>query len=150
VLAVGDRAPDFTTTDQSGATVSLDDLVRDNVVVLYFYPRDFTPVCTAQACTFRDAESELAAEGARVVGVSADSGDSHARFATKHRVGFTLLSDPEKALQKAFGARQLLGLLAKRVTYVIDRNKTVRGVFHHELSAEKHLDAVRKVLKSLT
>lgn len=149
MLAVGDRAPDFTTTDQTGAAVTLDDLVRGGVLILYFYPRDFTPVCTAQACTFRDAESELAAEGARVVGVSGDSGDSHSAFSAKHGVRFPLLSDPDKTLQKAFGARQLLGLLAKRVTYVIDQHKTVRGVFHHELSAEKHLEAVRKVLKSL-
>lgn len=149
VLSVGDTAPEFEGVDQSGRRVTLSDLVRDSAIVLYFYPKDFTPVCTAQACLFRDTEAELAAEGVKVVGVSGDDTASHAKFAEKHQVPYPLLSDPDKQIQKAYEARQLLGLLAKRVTYVIDRNRKIRGVFHHELSAQKHIDAVRSVLRSL-
>jgi len=148
VLSIGDRAPDFEGVDQDGRRVTLDDLVKDAGIVLYFYPKDFTPVCTAQACLFRDSNAELAAAGVKVVGVSGDDQDSHARFAKKHGVTYTLLSDPEKRIQKAFEARQLLGMLAKRVTYVIGKDKKIRAVFHHELSAQKHLDAVRAARKS--
>ena len=149
VISVGDPAPDFEGVDQNGQRVTLSDLVKDSAIVLYFYPKDFTPVCTAQACLFRDTTAELAAEGVKVVGVSGDDTASHAKFAAEHRVPYPLLSDPDKTIQKAFGARQLLGLFAKRVTYVIDQKKKIRAVYHHELSAQKHLDAVRKVLGSL-
>jgi len=135
--------------DQNGQRHTLSDLVRDSAVVLYFYPKDFTPVCTAQACLFRDSREELAREGVNVVGVSSDDSTSHGEFAKKHGVGFPLLSDPERTIQKAYEARQVLGLFPKRVTYLIDRNKKIRGVFHHELSAQKHLDDVRGALKAL-
>jgi len=146
VLSAGDAAPDFEGTDQNGNRVTLDDLLRKAAVVLYFYPKDFTPVCTAQACLFRDSGAELASLGVQVVGVSGDDQSSHSRFAEAHRVPYPLLSDPEKKIQKAYEARQLLGFLAKRVTYVIGQDKKIKGVFHHELSAQKHLDAVRKMV----
>ena len=149
MLSIGDTAPDFEGTDQRGERVTLDALVKDGPIVLYFYPRDFTPVCTAQACTFRDAHEELAGAGVRVVGVSQDDVASHAKFAAAHRVPYPLIADPEKRIHRAYEARQLLGLLTRRVTYVIDRQKKVRAAYHHELSAGKHLAAVRKVLGEL-
>lgn len=149
MLKVGDTAPDFEAVDQAGKRVTLDDLVKDSGIVLYFYPKDFTPVCTAEACLFRDAGSELADAGLRVVGVSTDESESHARFAEKHRITFPLLSDPDKQIQKSYEARQVLGLLPKRVTYVIDTNKKIRAVFHNELSAGKHLAAVRSAFAEL-
>jgi peroxiredoxin Q/BCP len=149
VLSIGDTAPDFQGVDQNGRRVTLDELTKDSALVLYFYPKDFTPVCTAQACLFRDSREELAKEGVNVVGVSGDDTASHDKFAKKHNVPFPLISDPDKTIQKSYEARQLLGLLAKRVTYVIDRNKKVVAVFHHELSAQKHLDAVRAALGKL-
>jgi peroxiredoxin Q/BCP len=149
VLAIGATAPDFEGVDQSGRRVSLSDLVKDSAIVLYFYPKDFTPVCTQEACLFRDAHEELAASGVRVVGVSTDDGETHSKFASTHKLPFPLLSDPEKTIATAYEARQLLGLLPKRVTYVIDREKKVRGAFAHELSAQKHLDAVRKLVADL-
>jgi peroxiredoxin Q/BCP len=147
MLSIGDTAPDFEGVDQKGRRVSLHELVKDGGIVLYFYPKDFTPVCTAQACTFRDAHAELAAEGVQVVGVSGDDTESHSKFAAKYRVPYTLLSDPDKTIQAAYDARALFGLRTKRVTYVIDRDRKIRGVFRHELSAKKHLDAVRRILK---
>jgi len=149
VLTVGDPAPDFSALDQDGHRVTLDELVKDSHVVLYFYPKDFTPVCTAQACAFRDVEQELARGGLHVVGVSGDDHDSHRRFATQHRVPYRLLSDPDRTIQNAYGARQLLGFFAKRVTYVIDREKRIRGAFHHELSATKHIEAVRRIVQGI-
>lgn len=149
MLKVGDTAPDFRGTDQNGKTVTLDDLVKESAVVLYFYPKDFTPVCTAEACLFRDAGTELAEAGLRVVGVSSDDGESHKKFAAKHQINFPLLSDGDRAIQKAYEARQVLGFIPKRVTYVIDQNKKIRGAVHSELSAEKHLAAVREAFETV-
>jgi peroxiredoxin Q/BCP len=129
--------------------VTLEDLVKGSGLVLYFYPKDFTPVCTAQACLFRDASADFTAKGIAVAGVSGDDTSSHGKFAETHRVPFPLVSDPDKSIQKAYEARQLFGIFAKRVTYVIDSDKKVRGVFHHELSAQKHLDAVQKMLGAM-
>lgn len=148
VLSVGDKAPDFEGIDQSGQRRTLDELVKDASIVLYFYPKDFTPVCTKEACLFRDAYEELAKSGIKVVGVSADDTETHAKFAAHHRLPFPLLSDPEKRIASAYGARQVLGLFSKRVTYVVDREKRIRGAFHYELSAQKHLDDVRKLAAS--
>lgn len=148
MLSVGDQAPDFEGIDQSGKRWTLDELVKDSSIVLYFYPKDFTLVCTKEACLFRDAHEELSRSGVRVVGVSHDDTETHAKFAKHHRLPFPLLSDPDKKIAAAYEARQLLGLFPKRVTYVIDREKRIRGVFHHELSAQKHLDDVRRVVAS--
>ena len=146
MLSIGDTAPEFEGTDQNGRRVTLSGLLEKSAVVLYFYPKDFTPVCTAQACLFRDTSAELGALGVQVVGVSGDDESTHQRFSNTHHVPYPLLSDPDKKIQKDYEARQLLGLLAKRVTYVIGRDRKIRGVFHHELSAQKHIDAVRKIL----
>jgi peroxiredoxin Q/BCP len=148
VLSIGDKAPDFEGIDQFGKRWTLDELVKDGSIVLYFYPKDFTPVCTKEACLFRDAHEELAKGGISVVGVSTDDAETHAKFAERHRLPFPLLSDPDKRISSAYGARQVLGLFSRRVTYVIDRQKRVRGAFHHELSAQRHLDDVRRVVAS--
>ena len=149
MLKIGDTAPEFEGTDQDGHRVKLEELLGKSAVVLYFYPKDFTPVCTAQACLFRDSSAELTSLGVQVVGVSGDDQSSHSRFAETHRVPYPLLYDPDKAIQKAYEARQLLGFLSKRVTYVIGRDRKIRGAFHNELSAQKHVDAVKKVLASM-
>jgi thioredoxin-dependent peroxiredoxin len=148
VLSVGDKAPDFEGIDQAGRRWTLDELVKDSSIVLYFYPKDFTPVCTKEACLFRDAYEELAMSGVKVVGVSTDDTASHRKFADHHRLPFPLLSDPDKRISAAYEARQLMGLFSKRVTYVIDREKRVKAAFHSELSAQKHLDAVREAARA--
>lgn len=146
---VGEQAPDFEARDHRGRTVSLGAATARGPVVLYFYPRDFTPVCTQQACLFRDAYEELTDVAAEVIGVSLDGEDSHGRFAERHGLPFPLLADTEKAIAKAYGVVQLFGLFTKRVTFVIDRDRTIRGVFHHELNAGKHLENVRSLLLEL-
>jgi peroxiredoxin Q/BCP len=148
MLAVGDTAPDFEAVDQDGRKVTLAELLEGGKLVLYFYPRDFTTVCTRQACIFRDADGAFSKLGARVAGVSSDSVESHKAFAEKHGLAFRLIADTDSSLIKAYDVdRWLLGL-AKRVTYVIDENRKILGVFHHELSAQKHLDDVRRLLEA--
>lgn len=149
MLPPGSSAPDFEAPDQTGRPRTLAELTAEGPIVLYFYPRDFTPVCTAEACLFRDAAAELAATGARVVGVSADPPESHARFAARHGLSFPLLSDQDGRLQSLYQARMLLGLMARRVTYVISADRRIVGGVHSELSAARHLEAVRRLLGTI-
>lgn len=144
-LAVGARAPAVTLEGPDGA-VPLSSLHADRVLVLYFYPKDETPGCTKEACTFRDQYEDFLAAGADVVGVSADSPASHASFASRHRLPFRLLSDPTGAARKAFGVTAVLGLLPGRVTFVIDRGGVIRHAFSSVINMTAHVDeALAKV-----
>lgn len=149
MIAVGSAAPDFSGTDQNGQPVSLAALREKGPVVLYFYPRDFTPGCTREACMFRDAFEDLSGLGASIVGVSVDDEASHRDFATKHRLPFSLLSDPGHALAKKYDIARLFGLGAQRVTFVIDRGGVVRAAIHSELSMSRHVDQTRTALEAL-
>ncbi|HEX4147534.1 MAG TPA: peroxiredoxin [Pirellulales bacterium] len=148
-IQTGDRAPQFTGTTQTGQQISLSDYLGKKAVVLYFYPKDNTSVCTAQACSFRDSYEDFAHAGAVVVGVSSDSVDSHRGFAEQQRLPFPLISDADGSLRKAFGVPRTLGLFPGRVTYVIDREGIVRLVFNSALNAGRHqteaLAAVRQL-----
>ncbi len=148
MLKVGATAPEFTAQDQHGVTLTLAGLLARGRLILYFYPKDFTPVCTAQACTFRDASTELGTLSANVVGVSGDKAESHQRFAETHGVPFSLIADPERRIIKAYGASLPILKHTLRVTYVIDTNRRILGAFHHELSAAKHLSDVKAVLEA--
>ncbi len=145
----GDRAPPFTGTTQTGQQVSLSDYLGKQAVVLYFYPKDNTSVCTTQACAFRDAYEDFVQAGAVVIGVSSDSADSHRGFAEKRQLPFLLISDADGSLRKAFSVPRTLGLFPGRVTYVIDRQGIVRLVFNSQLNAGRHvteaLDMVRQL-----
>ncbi|HTY17273.1 MAG TPA: peroxiredoxin [Myxococcota bacterium] len=146
-VAVGDRAPEFGLPDASGATVRLSDFRGKKAVVLYFYPKDDTPGCTKEACSFRDSYEDFTTAGAEVIGVSSDSGDSHRGFASKYKLPFTLLSDRGGEVRRKYGVPATLGLLPGRVTFVIDRDGVVRHVFNSQLAATRHvreaLDALR-------
>ena len=146
-IGVGDTAPDFTKTTQNGDTISLSQYRGDKTVVLYFYPKDETPGCTAEACTFRDSFEDFVEAGAIVIGVSQDSDQSHKSFAEHHRLPFLLVSDRDKALQKAYGVPKTMGLLPGRVTYVIDRDGKVQHVFNAQLNAKKHVREALDVVK---
>jgi peroxiredoxin Q/BCP len=146
MLSVGDSAPPFEGVDQHGQRVALDDLLKEALVVLYFYPKDFTRVCTQQACLFRDLYEDLKAKNVAIVGVSLDGAASHARFSNEHGLPFSLLPDSDKKIAKAYGVLRLFGIFTKRVTYVVDRDRRIAGVFHHELSARKHLDDLEALL----
>ena len=117
----------------------LGDYRGKKAVVLYFYPKDDTPGCTAESCSFRDQYEAFKDAGAEVIGVSSDSAESHARFAEKHRLPFVLLADRGGAVRKQYGVPATLGLLPGRVTFVIDRDGVVRHVFNSQFQATKHV-----------
>ncbi|RKS07349.1 peroxiredoxin Q/BCP [Nocardiopsis sp. Huas11] len=148
-IGAGDTAPDFTLPDQSGNRVRLRDRLGERVVVLYFYPKDDTPGCTAEACAFRDSHEVFAEAGAEVIGISSDSVDRHAAFAGRHELPFTLLSDKGGAVRKDYGVPSVLGLLPGRVTYVIDRQGTVRHVFNSMTVIDKHVKEALSVVRDL-
>ena len=143
----GDIAPDFTSTTHDGTVVSLSAL-RGRWVVLYFYPADNTPGCTAEACSFRDAYEDFTDAGAVVIGVSSNDAASHERFAGKHRLPFSLLSDSDGSLRSAYGVKRSFGLMPGRVTYVIDPQGVVRKVFSSQLLATKHTTEALAAIRS--
>ncbi len=145
----GDQAPDVTLPSHEGQEVSLVDFRGKQAVVLYFYPKDGTPGCTKEACSFRDAYEDFSEAGAAVIGVSGDSADSHQSFAANNRLPFTLLADSDGSLRKAFGVPKTLGLLPGRVTYVIDKQGVVRYVFNSQTQAERHVTEALKVVREL-
>lgn len=149
MLAVGTRAPVLDTVDHKGQPVRSAEILAKGPLVLYFYPKDFTPGCTREACMFRDAFESLAGMGATIVGVSMDDDASHVRFADRHHLPFALVADPRFTLAKEWSVARPLGLGAWRVTYVVDRDGIVRGAFHHELSMSKHVSDVRTLLEQL-
>ena len=148
-IRAGDKAPDFTLPSQSGEQVRLYDRLGERVVVLYFYPRDDTRGCTAEACAFRDSYEVFTDAGADVIGISSDSVASHAAFADKHKLPFTLLSDKGGHVRKSYGVPAVLGLVPGRVTYVIDREGTVRHVFNSMTNIGQHISDALKVVREL-
>jgi peroxiredoxin Q/BCP len=150
-LKIGSKIPDVTGVLSDGSAWRSAD-AKGHPLVVYFYPKDFTPGCTREACSFRDAREELVgAHGAEIVGVSRDTPESHARFVEKHRLPFQLVSDVDGRITKAFGATILGGLLpvSKRVTYVADAEGVVRGVFDNMFDAERHVADVRACLDAM-
>lgn len=148
-IQVGDTAPDFTLPSQSGEQVRLYDRLDKNVVVLYFYPKDNTSGCTAEACAFRDSYEVFTQAGAEVIGVSSDSVDRHVGFAGKHNLPFTLLSDRGGQIRKTYGVPAVLGFVPGRVTYVIDKGRTVRLVFNSMTNIGKHINDALEAVKQL-
>jgi len=148
-LKVGQKAPDFALLDQNGEMRKLGDMVQTGTVVLYFYPKDETPGCTAQACSFRDQYDVFTQAGAQVVGVSADSVQSHKEFIAHHRLPFTLVSDPGGRVAEQYDVAKTLGLFPGRVTFVIDRQGIVRHSFHALLRATSHVDDALAVVRQL-
>ena len=143
----GTHAPDFTLQDQDGASVTLSGL-RGRWVIVYFYPKDDTPGCTAESCSFRDSHEAFTDAGAEVIGISSDSVDSHRAFADKHNLPFTLLADVGGSVRKAWGVGRTLGVIPGRVTYVIDPEGVVRRRFSSQFSPKKHIDEALSVISS--
>jgi thioredoxin-dependent peroxiredoxin len=148
-IGIGDSAPDFQLDSQSGETVRLKDVIGQNDIVLYFYPKDNTPGCTTEAQAFRDSYEAFKDLGAEVIGVSSDSVDSHRDFASKCNLPFTILSDSGGKVRKLYGVPSSLGLFPGRVTYVIDRKGVVRYVFSSQMNPAKHVEEAVRVLKEI-
>ncbi len=146
-IAVGDRAPDFSLHSQSDEEVRLGDYLGKKNVVLYFYPKDFTPGCTAEAKGFRDSYQEFSDGETEVIGVSSDTVESHRRFSQECSLPFKLLSDSGKRLRDLYGVSSTLGL-AGRVTFVIDKQGIVRLVYSSQLRPTKHIREALDALKT--
>ncbi len=148
-LEVGQRAPDFTLSSAGGGPVTLSELLGKRAVVLFFYPKDDTPGCTAEACSFRDRYESFVLAGAEVVGVSSDSLTSHDRFAHKHRLPMTLLSDPDGRVRALYDVKPTLGLFPGRATFVIDPNGVVQHVFVSQLCVGSHVEQALATVRAL-
>jgi peroxiredoxin Q/BCP len=148
-IDVGQRVPDFELPDQDGRSIRLSSVLGQGPVVLYFYPKDYTPGCTTQACSFRDADDAFAAAGAIVLGISSDSVDSHRSFATHHRLGFRLLSDIDGKLRERLGIPRFMGFLDGRVTLVLDREGVVQHRFNSMLKAKRHVEEALATVQRL-
>jgi thioredoxin-dependent peroxiredoxin len=148
-VGVGSKAPDFTLPSQSGEMVSLKEFLGEKVVILYFYPKDDTPGCTKEARAFRDEHEEFGKLDAEIIGVSSDSVESHRRFAEKHDLSFTLLSDEGGKVRKLYGVSNTFGIFPGRVTYVIDKKGVIRHVISSQIGAVKHVEGALKSLAAI-
>lgn len=147
MLAEGTKAPDFTLQAQDGKDVTLSQELKHGHVVLYFYPKDNTPGCTKEACSFRDLSEDFRVEGASIFGVNTDSVESHRKFYEKNKLTFTLLADPDGTVTKLYGANGWFNF-ARRVTYLIDSSGTIRKVYPDvdvSTHAAELLQAVREL-----
>ena len=148
-VQVGDSAPTFSLPNQFGTLVNLADLLGQKPIVLYFYPKDDTPGCTAESCAFRDSYQIFQEAGAEVIGISADNPTSHQKFATKYNLPFTLLSDTDNQVRKLYGVPTTLFILPGRVTYIIDQKGIVQQIFNSQLDFNGHVQEALKTLQNL-
>jgi peroxiredoxin Q/BCP len=146
MLKPGERAPEFTLPDETGADRSLTGLLSSGAIILYFYPADFTPGCTRQACTLRDLHADILKSGLRVVGVSPQSPTSHARFRDKYQLPFVLLSDEHKTVIKMYGLSGPLGFGVRRATFLVDGGRRIRDAVLADFMIGRHSDFVRKAM----
>ena len=148
MLKSGSPAPDFALPDQDGATVRLKDLLSTGPLILYFYPADFTPGCTREACSIRDLHAELQRTGLTVVGVSPQSPESHRRFRDKYALPFTLLADPDKVAIKAYDVDGPFGFGVRRATFLIDRSARIQAAVLADLRIAEHEAFIRQALST--
>eukprot|EP00276_Gloeochaete_wittrockiana_P009309 CAMPEP_0184655840 /NCGR_PEP_ID=MMETSP0308-20130426/14589_1 /TAXON_ID=38269 /ORGANISM="Gloeochaete witrockiana, Strain SAG 46.84" /LENGTH=150 /DNA_ID=CAMNT_0027092617 /DNA_START=293 /DNA_END=745 /DNA_ORIENTATION=+ len=150
MVKVNEPAPDFEGVDQNGKTVKLSDYKGVKNVVVFFYPQDATPGCTQEVCSFRDSYEAFQNQDTEVIGISSDGIESHQKFASQHGLPFSLVSDPQKAIRKAYGVPSAaFGFLPGRVTYVIDKTGVVRLVYDSLLNASAHPSESLKIVKQI-
>lgn len=148
-VEVGDKAPEFTLKNEKGEDVSLRDFIGKKAVVLFFYPKDGSPGCTKEVCAFRDSYEAFKDAGAEVIGISSQSEESHSIFSLKFNLPFTLLVDEGATVRKAYGVPPSLGMIPGRVTYVIDKEGTVRHIFNSQMNPEKHVEEALRILRTI-
>lgn len=147
-IQIGDTVPTFSLLDQNGKMIKIDSTLGKSMII-YFYPKDDTPGCTKEACKFRDEYENFTDLGAMVIGISADSVESHKNFEEKYKLPFTLLADTENNVRKLFGVPNNLFVIPGRVTYVVNNQGIVVHVFNSQLGAEKHISESLKKLKEI-
>lgn len=149
-LEVGNKAPDFTLADQNGVPVKLSEKTAKGIVVLFFYPKDSSAGCTAEACAFRDSYEDFQDAGAEVIGVSNGSLEDKQKFIRKNRLPFTLLNDAEGSVERMYGIeRGFLGITMGRITYVIDRNGVIQHKFESRINMGAHASEALEIVKAL-
>ena len=146
MLRAGERAPEFTLPDDSGKDRSMTEILTSGGLVLYFYPADFTPGCTRQACMLRDIHQELIKAGLIVVGVSPQNSESHAKFRQKYNLPFVLLSDEDKEVIKMYGVNGPLGFGVRRASFLIDGSRRIHDVVLADFNIARHEEFVRKAI----
>ena len=148
-IDAGDPAPALYLSTHTGEQTSLADYRGEHPVVVFFYPKDGTAICTKEACSFRDAYEAFTEAGAVVIGISSDSADRHQIFAQQHGLPFLLVSDKDGSARRAFGVPKTMGIFPGRVTYVIDRDGIVRHVFNSQFAADRHVEEALEVVRKL-
>ncbi|EFA84970.1 AhpC/TSA family protein [Heterostelium album PN500] len=147
-LKIGDDAPEFSSTDKDGNHVDLAQF-KGKILVLYFYPKDNTPGCTAEACEFRDKYEEFVQAGASVVGVSSDSSESHQKFTSKYKLPFTLITDKKNEIAHKYGVGKELLFLPGRSTFIIDQNGKIACEYSSLFKATNHISEALKCINDL-
>ena len=146
MLNPGDQAPSFTLSDHTGQPTTLKEFLDCGPLLLFFYPADFSPVCTREACLFRDRYAELAAAGVQVAGISTNTAESHRRFGERNALPYPLLADPDKVAIRAFGVDGPLGIGLRRASFLIDRDGTIRLAVRADLRLKPHAALIEEAL----
>lgn len=150
MIQLGDNCPKFSLNNQFGQSINIADLLGKKNLVIYFYPKDDTPGCTKEACSFRDRFEEFKDLGCEVIGISSDSEEKHKTFAEKHHLPFILLADTKQVVRQAFGVPgSLFGLIPGRVTYIIGKDSKVKGIFNSQLNPLGHIEHALELATTL-
>ncbi|MCH7536693.1 MAG: peroxiredoxin [Proteobacteria bacterium] len=146
MLKAGSRAPEFILPDANGVDTALSDLLQNGTLLLYFYPADFTPGCTKEACSIRDLHNDIQSVGLQIVGISPQDGDSHRRFRDEHNLPFILLSDPEKVAIKMYDVDGPFGVGVRRATFLINQDRTIRDAVLADVRIGRHTKFIEKAV----
>jgi peroxiredoxin Q/BCP len=146
MLEAGSRAPDFTLADDRGGETTLSELLKNGPLILYFYPADFTPGCTKEACSIRDIHNDIQSVGLQVAGVSPQDVDSHERFRDKYELPFVLLSDPDKVAIKMYDVDGPFGVGVRRATFLINQDRTIQDAMMADVLIGRHQDFIEKAI----
>lgn len=146
MLEVGSKAPEFVLADDEGGETSLTDLLQDGPLILYFYPADFTPGCTKEACSIRDIHTDIQSVGLRVAGVSPQDVDSHQKFRDEYELPFTLLSDPDKVAIKMYDVDGPFGVGVRRATFLISQDRIIKDAVMADVFIGRHQEFIEKAI----
>lgn len=146
MLKPGSTAPEFILPNEDGEETSLTQILQSGPIILYFYPADFTPGCTKEACAIRDIHDDILSVGLRVVGISPQDGDSHSRFKDEHDLPFTLLSDPDKVAIKMYDVDGPLGIGVRRATYLVTQGMKIQAAMQADFRIERHKEFIEKAI----
>ena len=146
MLESGSKAPEFVLENDQGGEASLSELLQDGPLILYFYPADFTPGCTKEACSIRDIHNDIQAVGLQVAGVSPQDADSHQRFRDEHNLPFTLLSDPEKVAIKMYDVDGPFGVGVRRATFLISQDRVIQDAMMADVRIGRHKEFIEKAV----